>query len=213
MHTLKVRLWATGMAWSVSYFCRGGILSGTCRTSAFCCRARSLMHLSNSVSSSFRDGVIGLRAGPEMQSDRHGLVPQLSCPATQPTLASRASAGSSPPKRPEGAKAEGGASSNHHERCGVLGPRLRGDERSWLHASPFVLSWPDIAVRRTACFRTPMSRPSRLGTHCSTNRDHRDKPGDDKLSTPRGCPLLRVSIFKQRRLRLSGQSLRRHGRA
>jgi hypothetical protein len=26
MHTLNVRLWATGMAWSVSHFCRDGAI-------------------------------------------------------------------------------------------------------------------------------------------------------------------------------------------
>ena len=43
------------------------------------------------------------------------------------------------------------------------------------------LSWPGIAVRRTACFRTPMSRPSRSYLVTSEGVDARDKPGHDVL--------------------------------
>src|SRR5262249_22826335 len=48
-----------------------------------------------------------------------------------------------------------------------------------LHASQ--LSCPRIAVRRTACFRTPMSRASTSSRHRSEKDvDGRDKPGHDE---------------------------------
>src|SRR3974390_1139313 len=47
------------------------------------------------------------------------------------------------------------------------------------HAELICSSSRGIAIRRTAFFQKPMSRPSRLGRHCVPKQGHRDKPGDD----------------------------------
>src|SRR5690348_6973008 len=61
-----------------------------------------------------------------------------------------------------------------------------GDDRGERPAF-HTLSWPGIAVRRTACFRTPMSPAISLrkARPCHPKRDHRDEPGDDSVGRPR----------------------------
>ena len=59
-----------------------------------------------------------------------------------------------------------------------------------MRRAAFQLSWPGIAVRRTACFRTPMSRPSRLGRHCVPKRDHRDEFKPGRAARGPGCPVM-----------------------
>src|SRR5581483_8212632 len=66
-------------------------------------------------------------------------------------------------------------------RCGCRSRPMifPGHWRSKWSDNFVALSWPGIAVRRTASLGSPMSRPSRLGEQCVPERGHRDKPGDD----------------------------------
>src|SRR5437868_1624134 len=72
--------------------------------------------------------------------------------------------------------------------------------RARIRSSRFSLSWPGIAVRRTASLRSPMSWPSTSWWQRMEDVDARDKPGHDDSSFPLQPDLAQIDALAEPRL-------------